>query len=90
MDLIEKKICGLINVASREVFSKAEFIKTLADVFGFSVKNTTISSVKKLLPNRADSLGLDVSRAETILGYTLPTLDDVIFSLYEEYRALQE
>jgi dTDP-4-dehydrorhamnose reductase len=90
MDLIEKKIYGLINVGSREVFSKAEFIKTLADVFGFNVKNATVGSVKKLFPNRGESLGLDVSRAETILGYTLPTLNDVIFSLNEEYHALQE
>lgn len=85
-DLLEHNVSGLINLASREVSSKKEFIETLADVFGLSAENATTGSVSRLSSScRADSLGLDVSRAEEILGYTLPDLHDVIFQLKKEY-----
>jgi dTDP-4-dehydrorhamnose reductase len=89
LDLIEKKTYGMINLASSEVFSKAEFIRTLVEVFGLCLKNITTGSVKKLPFHRAESLGLDVSRAEKILKYRLPTLNDVILNLKDEYFALQ-
>lgn len=85
-DLLKHNVSGRINLASSEVFSKREFIEKLADVFGLSLKNTTVGSVKQLSTSRrADSLGLDVSLAEEILGYTLPDLHDVIFQLKKEY-----
>lgn len=86
LDIIEKDISGVINLASSEVFSKKDFIETLADKFGFSLENTKTGKVSSLTTSkRADSLGLDVSKAENILGYKLPTLDEVIIQLKKEY-----
>lgn len=86
LDLIEKDAKGIINLASREVSSKKEFIESLAKTFGFSLENTSIGSVSSLATSkRADSLGLDVSKAESLLGYRLPTLSEVIKQLKKEY-----
>lgn len=87
--LIKKNASGIINLASSEVFSKKEFIEKLANEFNFSLKNTHVGSVSSLSSKRADSLGLDVSLAESILGYNLPTLNDVIFQLKKEYENVQ-
>lgn len=85
LDLIAADAVGTINVASSEVSSKAEFITALAEAFGFSVANATSGSVRSLTKSmRADSLGLDVSKAESILGYQLPGLKSVIDQLKSE------
>jgi dTDP-4-dehydrorhamnose reductase len=88
LDIIEKKYTGVLNIASREVFSKNTFICALAKRMGYTLTNTNIGSVLDLGGelNRAESAGLDVRKAETILGYELPTLDDVITSILEEYE----
>ena len=49
----------------------------------------TNGSVTELKSKRANSLGLDVNKAETILGYKLPNLSEVIQQLKEEYDELQ-
>ena len=88
-DLISKDVCGRINLASSEVSSKKEFITKLAEVFNFSLSNTTIGSIKNLLGSRrADSLGLDITKAEKLLGYKLPNLMEVIEELHDEYKQL--
>lgn len=82
-DLIEKRVVGVINLASSEVSSKEKFIRALARRFNFDIKNATTGSVtreKDVL--RAESLGLDVARAESILGYRMPVLEEVIEQLY--------
>ena len=84
-DLILKDINGRINLASSSVSSKKEFIEELAKQFSFSLSNTKTGSVSSLSSKRADSLGLDVSKAERILGYKLPNLQAVIAQLKEEY-----
>jgi len=77
----------VLNVASREVFSKKTFICALAKKMGYPLTNVKIGSVFDAGDaSRAESLGLDVGKAETILGYELPTLDEVITSIVEEYE----
>lgn len=86
-DLLPKNPCGIINIASCEVFSKKTFIETLAKALDLSLKNTKTGSVAELTTSkRADSLGLDVTKAEKILGYSLPTLKEVIEQLKQEYQ----
>lgn len=86
LDIIEKDISGVLNIASSEVFSKKEFIENLAKIFNFSLENTQTGKVSTLTTSkRANSLGLDVSKAENILGYKLPTLKEVINQLKKEY-----
>lgn len=85
--LIEKDVQGILNVASSEVSSKSAFIKALAKKLSLSLENT--NEVKMLEQqqtiDRNESLGLDVSKAEKILGYKLPNLSEVIDSLGNEY-----
>lgn len=87
LDLIAADAAGTFNVASSEVSSKAEFITALAEAFGLSLANAKSGSVTSLTQSkRADSLGLDVSKAESILGRKLPGLKDVIAQLRNEFH----
>lgn len=87
LNLAAIRSAGLLNVASSEVASKEKFIRSLADRLGFNQKLIKTGSLKDsaLVPKRADSLGLDVSNAEKILG-RLPGLDQVIDNLVTEYQ----
>lgn len=88
-DLIKKKPNGIINLASSQVSTKKEFIEEVARELNFSLQNTKTGSVKNLSTSRrADSLGLDVSEAECILGYSLPNLKSVVAQIKEEYEKL--
>lgn len=87
IDLILKDFSGVINLASREVFSKKQFIEEFSNQFFLPIENYTVGSVLSLTgARRARYLGLDVSFAEQILGYKLPTLKEVVASLKEEYQ----
>jgi len=86
LDIIEKRPRGVLNLASREVFSKKTFICALAKNMGYPLTNVKIGSVFDAGDaSRAESLGLDVGKADTILVYELPNLDEVITSIIEEY-----
>jgi dTDP-4-dehydrorhamnose reductase len=87
LDIIEKRQNGIINLASREVFSKKTLIFALAKKLGYSLTNAKIGCVFEegnLL--RAESLGLDIEKAESILGYKLPALKEVIECIAYEYE----
>ncbi len=66
---------GILNIAGREVVSKYEFAELLADAMGYPMTGKR-GSVNGMKPKRAESLGLDVSRAEKLLGRKLPTACD--------------
>lgn len=88
-DLLQKKPSDIINLASSEVSSKEKFIKELALALNLSLKNTKKGSIKNLTSSkRADSLGLDVSKTEELLGYKLPDLKAVIKQIKDEYNEL--
>ena len=89
IDLINKNAKGLYNLASSEVSSKKKFIESMVHVFNLELKNAKIGSVSSLSSKRADSLGLDVSKAEKLLGYKLPNLIGVLEKLKEEYDEIQ-
>jgi dTDP-4-dehydrorhamnose reductase len=77
---------GLVNVASRTVASKRRFVHALASARGISLDWDASASVKGLDTPRAESLGLDVSRAEALLGYAMPDLDRVARTLAAEWK----
>lgn len=81
-DLAETTFRGLINVASRNVFSKAEFAFALAEVEGKTMTRAKIGSVGNQATRRPDSLGLDVSLAEQIIGRSMPSLADVVAAIH--------
>ncbi len=87
--LVLKKPSGIFNLAGNHVSSKADFIQNLAKEFDLELKNPKIGSVESLVSSkRADSLGLDVSKAESLLGYNLPDLKSVIKQLKKDYYEL--
>jgi dTDP-4-dehydrorhamnose reductase len=80
-DLIESRASGLLNVASSQVASKREFVEALAERLGCPLSNPVSGSVWELRPRRAESLGLDVRRAEQRLGRPLPGLLESVETL---------
>lgn len=90
LDILPKRPTGRLNLAAHEVASKAQFIKVLAEAAGYDASNCQLGSVRQLGGAlRAESLGLDVRRAERLLGYKLPMLSEVIDNLlrYPEMNA---
>jgi len=86
-DLIAQNQTGLINLASRDVSSKKDFILELAKAADITVDWAKTGSVSALVPRRARALGLDVKRAEQMLGYDLPGRTAVCASLVSQWRA---
>ncbi|MBI5937885.1 MAG: SDR family oxidoreductase [Betaproteobacteria bacterium] len=82
LDLLPLRPTGRLNLAAREVASKARFIEALAEAAGYGTSHCRSGSILELEgPRRAESLGLDVARAERLLGYRLPTFSEVIDNL---------
>jgi len=83
-DLAETGLTGIVNVGAREVTSKASFIRGLAGAIGKELHHAQEGSVMSLMPRRADSLGLDVAKAEQALGYELPDAAAVCRALVQQ------
>jgi dTDP-4-dehydrorhamnose reductase len=86
-DIISQNVRGIINIASSQVASKKVFIEALAARLNLSLKCASTGSVTQINDGieRNESLGLDVTYAEKLLGYSLPALKDVINNLANEY-----
>ena len=83
-DLLETRETGVMNLASRDVSSKEEFILALASELSIKPDWIVKSSAKDLIPARALSCGLDVTRAEASLGRAMPSLQDTVRKLVHE------
>lgn len=88
-DIINKQSKGVLNLASRDVCSKKVFIEAVAARMGYSIFHAKTGSVLNMsgVP-RAESLGLDINKAEAILGYRLPSMMEVVDSLISEYKEI--
>ncbi len=87
IELIERGVTGLFNVACREVASKRRFVLALADRLSLPGHHLRTGSVRSLSVPRAESAGLDCSKAEAALGRSLPAFDEVIGTLAALSRA---
>lgn len=85
--LADEGAAGLINLAASEVYSKEAFIRQIAAEMGKTLTNATVGSVGSLTPPRPKSLGLDVARAEALLGKSLPNLEEVVRAIVSAYRS---
>ena len=85
-DLISMGAAGIVNLAAAEVYSKASLVQEMARQMGCSLDNVEENSVQSLAGARAASLGLDVSRAEALLGYALPKMREVVAAVLAQDR----
>lgn len=81
LDLADRGARGLLNVASRESISKARFIGDLAQALGLSAAPMQAQPRPRTGLPRANALGLDVRKAEALLGRKLPTSHEVAAAL---------
>jgi len=80
--LIDKNVSGLINVGSRDVFSKKALIEAIAKESNMSLKNAYPTNAKNDgIPKRSFCLGLNVRKAEKMLGSRMPSLAETVKSL---------
>ncbi len=86
IEMTERGVTGLFNVACREVASKRRFVLALADRLALPTHRLRTGSVRSLAVPRAESAGLDVAKAEAALGRLLPGFDEVIGTLADEAR----
>lgn len=85
--LIKESCSGLFNIASSESISKFQFASLLAKQMCVGLTGAVESSVEGLQPKRATDLGLNCSKAESTLGLPMPSSEDVVRSLLEEYKS---
>jgi len=90
LHLAQSKAEGVLNVASREVANKKRFVEALASAMGITLDWATTGKVAALPVRRAESLGLDVTRAEALLGYQLPDVAAVVAALAAAWRRRHE
>lgn len=77
---------GLYNLAASEIYTKEDFVREIARQLGCKLTAAKSGSVRNLSTARAHCLGLDVSRAETLLGRKLPRLSEVVASVLHRYN----
>jgi dTDP-4-dehydrorhamnose reductase len=86
LDLAAMNAEGVVNVAARAATNKRDFALALADELGITLDRAAEGSVSALGTARAESLGLDVSLAESLLGRSLPGLKQVAANLAQQYK----
>lgn len=87
LDLAALDAVGTVNLASREVFSKADLVRAIAKAMGMPLTRAKGGTVQAVDIPRPDSLGLKVARAEALLGRRLPTLNAVATRFAKEAQA---
>ncbi len=85
-DLVEAGATGTFNLAARTVASKRRFVCMLAAALGVNLDWDQGTSVRRLPTPRAESLGLDVGKAERVLGRALPDTAQVCRNLVLQWE----
>ena len=88
LQLIERNASGVFNVASRDVFSKADLIRAFADKLGLRL-NARLGSVRSLKVVRAESLGLATAKTESVLGCRMPGFEETVARLAADFSSLE-
>ena len=84
LELADIRAAGVFNMSARNTASKGEFIYKVANHMAIEPDWVVEGSGQSLTTPRAMCLGLDVSKAESVLGRPLPTLHDTAKALVEE------
>jgi dTDP-4-dehydrorhamnose reductase len=77
LQLLSMSAAGVLHVAGRDVVTKYEFGRMVAEAFGLSPDPILPGSVdaSPLRSRRPHQLGLDVRRAESLLGVPMPRVE---------------
>jgi dTDP-4-dehydrorhamnose reductase len=83
VDLVERRVTGIVNVAADERLSKYDFALRTAEVFGLPAGKVYATSVERasLRAPRPKDMSLDVERAAALLGRRLPMVRDGLLRL---------
>lgn len=87
-ELMLQKITGVVNIGSKDVLSKYDFILKIARGLGKEhlVNKATIESLNVNI-KRAESLGLDVSKLASFVGQSkIPSSKDVVEWVLQKYK----
>ena len=82
------KLSGIYNISSSEVISKYSFGVKTAEKFGLcveSIKQSELTNKPRQI-QRALTLGLDTSKITKAIGDKMPTINETLESLYNEYK----
>ena len=86
MKLIQLRPTGVYNLASSEVSNKKDFILALSkELFDFEPDYVQRSVMDISSIPRGNSLGLNTSKVESLLNFKMPTLQETIKSIKQEY-----
>ncbi len=86
IDLMKTEAQGVYNLASKDVSSKKAFILALAEAVFHTHPDYKEASIREAAGvRRADSLGLNTSKIEKLLGYAMPSFQETIQSIKKEY-----
>jgi dTDP-4-dehydrorhamnose reductase len=83
----EKKLYGTYNISSKDIISKYDFGIRTSKKFNLtygSIRKSVLDNQKKI--KRALTLGLDVSKIENDLNISMPTINETLDNLYQEYK----
>ncbi len=86
LDLADADARGLLNLAARESCSKADFIAALACALELDAAAVQRQPRPRTGLARANTMGLDVSRAQRLLGRTLPGTAEVATALAAVFK----
>ena len=82
-EILEYKPTGLFNLASKEVFSKADYAIALAKYLKLNMEYN-LKTVDTLSVKRANSCGLNSNNISSLLNINLPTMMDTVKSTADE------
>ncbi len=86
VDILRLRPYGIYNLSSSEVLSKAEFLQRLSQCLFQKPLEAKTGSVHDMQgTRRANSLGLDTTKIESLLGYSMPGVAEVMESIGREY-----
>ncbi|PKQ06173.1 MAG: NAD(P)-dependent oxidoreductase [Alphaproteobacteria bacterium HGW-Alphaproteobacteria-11] len=85
LDMAEAGATGLFNLAASEIYTKEAFLREIARQLDVTLSSAVTGSIGALATRRASQLGLDVGRAERVLGYRLPALEEVVAAVLKQH-----
>ena len=85
-DLIDRSAKGVFNIGTHTPYSKSDLFKKIAVVIGDVSTHANFVEAPQFGVRRNCNLGLCVKKAELKLGYSFPSLDQVVKNLRDVFE----